>query len=73
MPKVYRFTIYDINNDESIRSRRWATRQAIDWAHGHVLEETEIEVDPSVLDGNGMTARDFDPHALKGFQRQVVR
>jgi hypothetical protein len=73
MPNVYRFTIYDIANDESRLSRRWATRQAIEWAHGHALEETETEVDASVLDSNGMTARDFDPHALKGFQRQVTR
>jgi phosphopantetheinyl transferase (holo-ACP synthase) len=73
MPKVYRFTIYDIKNDESVLSRRWATREAIAWAHGHAIEKTEIEVDASVLDGNGMTERDFDPHALKGFQRQVTR
>jgi hypothetical protein len=73
MPKVYRFTIYNVKNDESIRSRRWATREAIEWAHGHALEETETEVDATVLDSNGMTESDFDPHALKGFQRQVTR
>jgi hypothetical protein len=38
MSKVYRFTIYDIRNDESVLSRRWATRQAIEWAHGHALK-----------------------------------
>jgi len=73
MPKVYRFTVYDVTNDESRVSRRWATREAIEWARGHALEETETEVESSVLDSNGMTERGFDPHASKGFQRQVTR
>jgi hypothetical protein len=71
---VYRFTIYDVANDESRKSRRWATRAAIEWAHGHVLEETAIEVDASALGGEvaGMTERDFNPHKRSGFQTQVT-
>jgi hypothetical protein len=61
--KVYQFTVYDITNDEQRRSRRWATREAIKRVCGQVLEDTEVEVDPSVLgrDEEGMTERNFDP------------
>jgi hypothetical protein len=69
MTKVYQFRMHDIANDENRKSRRWATREAIEWLRGQVLEETETDVDPSVLDSNGMTERDYNPHALKGFQR----
>jgi hypothetical protein len=72
--KVYRFTVYDITTDENRRSRRWATREAIERAHGDVLDDTVTEVDSSVLGDeiDGMTARDFDPHPRTGFQRQVL-
>ena len=30
MPKVYRFKKYDIGTDETITSKRWATREAIE-------------------------------------------
>jgi hypothetical protein len=72
--KVYRFTVYDITNDEQRRSRRWATREAIKSVNGQVLEHTEVEVDPSVLgrEVEGMTERDFDPRPRTGFQGQVL-
>lgn len=71
---VYQWTKYDIRNDASQKSRRWATRDAIEWAGGTPLEETAIEVDESAVGGEvaGMTRRDFDPHAMRGFQRRVT-
>jgi hypothetical protein len=73
--KVYQFTIYDIGSDGEQKSRRWATREAIKLRSGTVIENTATEVDESVLnsDVEGMTRRDFDPHATVGFQRQVRR
>lgn len=74
MPKVYRFKKYDIGTDETITSKRWATREAIERLLGkeaQILEHTEVEVDASALDDNGMTARNFDPHATTGFQTRM--
>jgi hypothetical protein len=70
---IYQFTIYDIVNDETLTSRRWATREAIQRARGHVLENTAMLVDASILDGNGMTERDAAPKPAEniGFQRVV--
>lgn len=70
---VYQFTIYEIANDASRKSFRWATREAIKWAGGHVLEDTAIEVDASDVGAEikGMTARGYDPYRVIGFQRQV--
>jgi hypothetical protein len=63
---VYQFTHYDITRDQTRKSRRWATREAIVATRGTVLEDTATEVDDSVLgsEETGMTARDFDPHAF---------
>jgi len=53
-----------MSNDEMRKSRRWATRDRIEWLHGQVLEETAVEVDSFLVgrDIEGMTARNFDPH-----------
>ena len=71
--KVYQFTVYDITNDEQRRSRRWGTREAIKRVCGQVLEDTEVEVDSSVLgrDEEGMSERNFDPHPRTSVQQQV--
>ncbi|WP_454652248.1 hypothetical protein [Bradyrhizobium liaoningense] len=71
---VCQWTKYDIANDESRKSRRWATREAVRWAGGTVLENTCVEVDASLVGGEveGMTLRGFNPHAHTGFQRQVT-
>ncbi len=71
---VYRFRLYDINNDENRQSRRWATREAIERIGGEVSENTATEVDSSVLgkEIDGMTERNFDPHPRTGFQTQVI-
>jgi hypothetical protein len=54
-------------------SRRWATRERIDWLHGEVLEHTAVEVDAQLIGGEieGMSTINFDPRALVGFQRQA--
>ncbi|HJW42619.1 MAG TPA: hypothetical protein VJ476_15495 [Rhizomicrobium sp.] len=71
---IYRFSLYDIQADGMHRSRRWATREAIDSVHGEVLEETATEVDAAVVNTGiqGMTERGFDPHRRTGFQRVVT-
>jgi hypothetical protein len=70
---VYQFTVYDIASDNNRKSRRWATREAVALAGGCVLEETDTEIDESLLGSEieGMSARDFDPRPHTGFQRQV--
>ena len=70
---VFQWAIYDIQNDAMRKSRRYATREAIEWAHGTPLEQTAVEIDEAALGAEveGMTPRDFDPHATMGFQRQV--
>ena len=61
---IYQFELYDITIDGNRRSRRWATRQAIERLRGNVLEGTGTEVDASAVDTDilGMTARDFNPN-----------
>lgn len=70
---VYQWAKYDIRDYATQKSRRWATRAAIDWAGGYPIEHTATEVDESVLGGevDGMTSRNFDPKAIKGFPNQV--
>lgn len=70
---VYQWTIYDIKNDEMIKSRRWATKEAIEWVHGTAIENTGVEIDEGSLSRElqGMTARNFDPYATGGLQQQV--
>jgi hypothetical protein len=46
---VYQWAKYDIRDDASQRSRRWATREAIEWAGGYPIEDTAIEIDDSVV------------------------
>jgi hypothetical protein len=70
---VYQFTNYDIASDQIIKSRRWGTREAIETIKANVIEDTAVDVDDSVLGQqvSGLSEIGFDPHALKGFQRQV--
>jgi CRISPR/Cas system-associated endoribonuclease Cas2 len=70
---VYQFTKYDISVDGNRKSRRWATREAIERVGGNVFENTATEVDHSVLSKeiDGMTERNFDPHPRTGFQTQA--
>ena len=58
--KIYKFKKYDINSDRYVVSRRMATREAIERIEGAVtIPETEIEIDNSHLNGDGMTDIDF--------------
>ena len=58
---LHRFTVYDINSDESRKSRRWGTAEGIERVRGSVIPGTATEVDDSVpLDG-GLTERGFEP------------
>jgi hypothetical protein len=72
--KIYRFRVYDIQNDEIRTSMRWATREAIrDIACGEVLEDTVREVEASAVQSDivGMTERNYDPDRRIGFQTVV--
>ena len=61
---IHRFTVYDAANDVLRTSRRWATKEGVAWANGHIIKGTAIAVDSSVLsrDIPGMTDIGFDPH-----------
>jgi hypothetical protein len=70
---VYQFTKYDVASDQVVKSRRWATRKAIEWIDATILEDTAIEVDESVIgrEVDGLSDIGYNPHATQGFQRQV--
>ena len=50
---VYSFTVWNHQADRQQLAPRKATRQAIRQIGGKVLEETEEQIDPERLDGNG--------------------
>lgn len=62
--KVYQFECYNIQSDGYQRSHRWGTLDGIKAVCGVVLKETETEVDAALIGGEGLTARDFNPHAF---------
>jgi hypothetical protein len=70
---VYHFKVYDVGSDQMQLSRRWATREAIERIRvGVLIESTAVEVDASVINDEGMTELDFDPHRSPGgFPRSV--
>lgn len=73
---VHKWKIYDVTTDECRTSRRMATIDAIEWAHGEPIEGTAREVDTSELDPaiTGMTPRDFSLRSNRqGFQTMVMR
>ncbi len=71
---VYQFMMYDVANDTMRKSRRWATRNAVQWLGGELLKETAAEVDSSQVgqEIDGRTAIDFNPHRRADFQSQVM-
>jgi hypothetical protein len=71
---VYQFTNYDIASDHVIKSRRWGTREAIEFIKANVIENTAVEVDDSVLGRQvpGLSEIGFNPLAVKGFPTQVT-
>ena len=64
--KVYRWKKFDVNSDEYKIGPRMATRQAIKLFGSAVpIEETETEVDESLLNGNGMTPPGWTPEEVQ--------
>ena len=60
--KVYRVKVYDGNSDEWSVSPRMATREGVAIMHGKIIEESETEIDDSVLEyGEQWTPRYFRP------------
>lgn len=57
---VYYFTDYDVSADQVVRSKRPATRTAIErmGARYQIIEESAIEVTASDLDESGFLAKD---------------
>ena len=56
---VYFFTKYDILSDQTIRSKRPATLEAIRLAFGQPLMETAEEISAYDLDEDGFRRRDY--------------
>lgn len=75
MAPFYQFQVYDIRNDQIVKSKRWGTAKAIkEIACGQVLEDTAVEVDESMVrsDIHGLTAIGFTPHPRRpGFHTEV--
>ena len=59
--KVFRFKLFDITTDDFVVSSRYATDQAIAQIGAQAIHGTEIEIDSTKLDENGMTAKKFEP------------
>jgi hypothetical protein len=58
--KVYRYkTMYNSKSDDEPISKRMGTRKFIEGVKGTVLEETELEVEASKVDGQGKTEVGF--------------
>ncbi len=73
---IYQFEVYNAQDDQMIKSRRWGTSEAIEQiAHGRMLRNTAVEVDESAVasDIPGLTEKDFIPHTHQGFQTSVQR
>jgi len=67
MVKIYRFRTWDSHADQIRESRRWGTRNSIQAIGGQVIEDSEVEVDESAIDGDGLTEMNFNPRARTGF------
>jgi hypothetical protein len=57
--KVYNYKRRYIQDDQVAYSRRMAVRKYINGIGATVIEETEMEVDSSMVDADGKTAIDF--------------
>ena len=71
---IYQFEVYNPQDDQMIKSRRWGTSEAIEQiAHGRVLRNTAVEVDESAVasDIPGLSEKDFIPHKHQGFQTSI--
>jgi hypothetical protein len=69
---VYKVRAYDLRTDEFVTSRRMATIKGAHEMGGDIVDGSEVEIDEGQLEpGMEWTARDFNPNATTGFQRQV--
>ena len=60
--KVYRARWYDATKDDYVVSRRLATKEGARKMRAELLENTEVEIDESMLErGEQFTPRDFVP------------
>jgi hypothetical protein len=56
--RVYRFKVWDQNQGDYVESDRLAEREVIEGSKQLVLiPDGALEIDASLLDGNGMTRR----------------
>lgn len=57
---VFSFKVYDINSDQFIASRRYATMQTIERIHG-IRTGPSLEVPCDAVDSDGLTAIGYYP------------
>lgn len=68
---VYRFALYNIDNDEMQTSQRWGTKAAIAKIGAVMHEGSATEIDASDVNPEGLTERGFNPNKRTGFQDVV--
>ncbi len=62
---IFQFRYFDPNSGTYPTSRYWGTFDAIAATRiGIIARETAVEEDESLLDENGLSPRDFNPHSL---------
>jgi hypothetical protein len=75
---VYRFTGYNVNNDQGPTARRWATKEWIERNGCAIVEGSEVMAASNMVDAVGQTIGNYDPHSQlwdeegnPSFQRSV--
>ena len=69
--QIFEFSSYDVRSDEFVKSRRWATLEAIKRIGGR-QEAGNTRVDRDSLNEDDMTPVGFNPNPpATGFQTQV--
>lgn len=59
---VYQVQVYDVNLDELITSRRWATQEGAKEMGGKIIEHTKTMIDSKdLVRGTGWTEKDYVP------------
>lgn len=59
---VYKVQVYNIMTDQSVLSRRMATREGAEIMKGKVIENTAVEIDETQIEpGEEWTPIDFRP------------
>jgi hypothetical protein len=61
---IFKFCYFDPDSGTYPVSRFWGTFDGISTTKiGIVMRETGVEVDEAILNENGLTPRDYDPHS----------